>query len=353
VNRGGALLNGYSRTVFNNRRLAQDFEFVGEIPAASRGRWVLRALGSLREEQRSLFGHGDWRALVEATREIPLGTGRAAFRLGYEHSRTRGDTTSFIYDFDLLRARVLLSGGSTGWLPDWEFRVEGASKAVPRGLAGGYEEVRVGATWRSGGGSRREISLDGRLRDYGIDDGVGKDLRGFELNWRESLLGPSRLEAETRWVLSDYRSEDELYYDASELFFHLPFRPLRSGWTLSVGPVARLLWDLNRLGRDFRQLSARIGVNGLFGLGGFVDLTLEGGYRDYPSEISDVIEISSLSSSILRSDYWLVDLLFLVNLPLWGGVSFDVLASSSWEVHTVEAERIQVTLVTFGLARRF
>ena len=87
--------------------------------------------------------------------------------------------------------------------------------------------------------------------------------------------------------------------------------------------------------------------------GGYAELDLEGGYRNYASGESEVIEISSLSSTFLRSDYWLVDVLALVNQPVGRGLSVDLLASLSWEFHRQDSERIHIAFVTLGVVQSF
>jgi hypothetical protein len=82
-------------------------------------------------------------------------------------------------------------------------------------------------------------------------------------------------------------------------------------------------------------------------------MSVEAGYRDYRSGTSQVIEVASLSTSLLRSDYWLVEALALVNIPLVAGITLDAVASTSWEFHTRESERIQVTFATVGVERGF
>lgn len=343
-----------SRTGFTRERLSQDLEFLAELPGQTKGVWRFRVDAALREEERSLVGHGDWRTRVEATREAPLSeTVDGLFRLGWEHSRTRGDSTSYLYDYDLLRVRTGLTWGA-GWLPAWEARLEGRLKEVPRAEPGGYRELRGSVGWRPEPGVR-SVNLEARLRDYEIDDAVGRDLRSLELELKQRLAGTRSLslKLETRLEGTDYDGEDELYYDSAEWQAHLPLQTAWNGWELSAGPAARLLWDISDGSRDFRQWTWRTGAGRLVSAGGFAELSLEVGHRNYLSGGADVIEVSSLSSSILRSDYWLVDALALLNLPVWGGVSVDLVASTSYEQHRGESERIHITFVTLGLSRGF
>ncbi len=344
----------YSRTAFNQERFSQDLEFVGEIPGQKKGRWLFRLNGSFRDDKRSLVGHGDWITRVEMTRELPLrGSMSGGFRIGWDHSRTRGDSVSYLYDFDVLRARLFASGGGA-WLPGWESWLEGATKTVPRGEPGSWQELRLGGAWRKGGGANT-LFLNARLRDYDRDLAVGRDHWSVEVtSWNRLFGGPgSSLNLEAEGTLLDYAGFDELYFDAAELVLRLPYRWRTGGWALSAGPTATSLSDLQGMDRAFRQWTLRTGINRLFGLGGFGDLTLEGGYRDYRAGSADVIEVSSLSTSILRSDYWVLDLLALVNVPFWNHFSIDLMASSSWELHTRESERIQVTFANLGVSRTF
>ena len=63
--------------------------------------------------------------------------------------------------------------------------------------------------------------------------------------------------------------------------------------------------------------------------------------------------MSSLSTSILRSDYLVFDVLFLFNLPIFNRTSLDLMASSSWELHATESERIHVTFANLAVSRSF
>ena len=344
----------YSRTAFNQERFSQDLEFVGEVPGQRKGRWLFKLMGAFRDDKRSLVGHGDWQARAEMTRELPLSSKvSGGLRLGLEHSRTRGDSVSYLYDFDLLRARLFTSGGGT-WLPRWEGFLEGSTKSVPRDEPGGYQEARIGGAWRQTGGAHT-LLLDSRIRNYDHDEQVGRDYVSAELTSWNRLLGTSRssLSLEAEGVVVDYQGEDELYFDSAELALRLPWKRTSQAWTVSVGPTATFLSDIHGNQRDFHQWTARGSLNRFFGLGGFGDLSLEGGYRDYRSESSDVIEVSSLSTSILRSDYWLIDVLFLFNMPVFNRVNIDFMASSSWELHATESERIHVTFANLAVSRSF
>jgi hypothetical protein len=344
----------YSRTAFNHERFSQDIEFLGEVPGQRRGRWLFRMNGSLRDDDRSLVGHGDWLTRVEMTREVPFREKLSGgFRIGWDHSRTRGDSVSYLYDFDLLRARLFASGGGS-WLPGWETLLEGKAKIVPRGEPGGYREAHLGGVWRQSQAGRT-LLVDARIRDYDQDEAVGRDYWSGELTSWNRLWGSSSssLNLEAEGVLVNYRGEDELYFDSAELTLRLPWKQSKGNWSLGLGPVASFLSDLGDGNRDFRQWSARGSLNRLFGLGGFGDLSLETGYRDYRSESADVIEVSSLSTSIIRSDYWLVDILALLNLPVGGRISIDFMASTSWELHTAESERIHVTFANLGFSKAF
>jgi hypothetical protein len=120
-----------------------------------------------------------------------------------------------------------------------------------------------------------------------------------------------------------------------------------------TGPAAEGLADLEGGDRDYLEWTVRGGLARTFGTGGFLDLSLDTGYRDYRSGGAEVITISSLSTSLLRSDYWLIDALALLSVPAGRAFSVDLTASSSWEFHRAESERIQVTFATIGVARSF
>jgi len=342
-----------SRTEGNRERFSQDLDVRGEVPAGVGGRWRFGASGAFRDDERSLIGHGDWRTALDGAREVALGpNGRGTLRLVWEHSRTRGDTTSYLYDYDLLRAR-LGAGAGAGWLPVWEGTVEGTWKRVPGDRPGGYGEVRAGGSWRKPDGAAH-LDLDLRFREYAVP-GVGRDVLSLEAGSGTRILerGAGSLSLRTRTTVSDYRGEDELYFDALEVEGHLPWQQPAGDWTLTAGPAGGLLVDLDRGGRDYVQGSVEGGLNRLVGAGGFVDLSAEAGYRDYRSGAADWIEIATLSTSVLRSDTWLFEVLGLADIPLGSRFTLNVLASSSWEIHVHESERVQVTYASLGIGRLF
>jgi hypothetical protein len=194
-----------------------------------------------------------------------------------------------------------------------------------------------------------------RRRDYAAGGDVGRDYTGAEAVGRGRVLGgeTSGLHLEGEAYVYLYAGQDELYYDSAELVLHTPWRRRAGSWDLGVGPAVRFLRDLDGGNRDYVQTTGRGSLGRLLSGAGFGEVSLEAGYRDYRGEGSQVIEVTSLSASLLRSDYWLVDLLVLGNVPVVGGVSLDLLASSSWEVHPGESERIQITFVTLGVSRAF
>lgn len=343
-----------SRSAVNRERWSQDLEFRGEVPAGESGRWRFLARGALRDDDRSLVGHGDWQARLEATREFGTGTASGGgVRVGWDHSRTRGDTTSYLYDYDTVRARVFLTRGS-GWLPRLESFLEGWVKDVPAGEPGGYREVRLAGAWRDADRAR-SLTWEGRIRDVADEDGVGRDLAGGELAWRDRVWnrGASSLHVESEVQATDYAGEDDLYYDSVEVDARLLYRREGEAWTVFAGPAVEVLADLGGEERDYWQWTGRGSASRLFGLGGLVDMSVEAGYRNYRSGTSEVIEVASLSTSLLRSDYWLVEALAIVNIPIVAGVTLDAVASTSWEFHTRESERIQVTFATVGVERGF
>lgn len=341
-----------SRTLINSQRLGQDLEVLGNLRGEGERRWRIRLLASLREETRSLVGHGDWRVAAEATRDAPLGPGQAGFQVGLEHSRTRGDTLSYLYDFSLLRAGLRYGGGE-GWLPAWELRLAGATKMVPRAEPGAYSEGVAGFAWRPRGGESREASLEVRHRDYVLDEDVGRDGTTFELDWQERIGRRPRLEIRANWIRSEYGRSDDLYFDADEIQLAALLQPVRGRWTLEAGPLGRYLEDRDGGGRGFRQVGGRLGTNGFWGTGGFCDLGFEAGYRDYTAVDSGRFTVEGLSSTILRSDAWMFDLLLVGHAPLGGRFALDAMVTASWEYHPLEQERIQIALATLGISRYF
>ena len=340
-------------TSVNAETFSQDASVRAELPAGA-GAWRLRAEGSFLDDARSLVGRGDWRAGAEVERTRPLGSGReGALRLGWEHSRGRADSVSYLYDYELVRVRAsaragdLLGGG-------WEGHLEGAGKFVPGGASGSWREVRVGGERRGGIGDDR-VTVELRVRDVDGDGGTGRDFRSAEAGGERRLAGSDSLGVgiEADLQVTDYRGRDDLYFDAAGLDLYLPVRRGRGGWTVAAGPAAEAVRDLGGGSRDYLQWSARTSAERFLTGGGFVELDLEGGRRDYRGAGAATIEISSLSSSLTRSDYWLLDLFAVASLPVSPGVSVDLMASSSWEFHRDRSERIQVTFVTLSAARRF
>ncbi len=351
--RGGAGLEILTDTALNDERFSQTAEAVARFEDAA-GFWRFRAGASLRDEKRSLVGDGDWSTRLTAEREQDLGASvRGGLRAIWEHSRIRGDTTSYLYDYDLARLRARVTGGGR-WLPVWEANLEGTRKAVPGGGLGAYSEARLGGAWYPGGGLGRSLTLDLRIRGYD-EEGVGRDFSSAETRWRSRIAGSdaNSLGLEAEALVSDYRGSDDLYFDSADLSLYVPWRGERGDWTLSAGPAARALRDLGGGGRDYLQGTVKGNLGRLGSDGGFSDLTVESGYRDYRSAETEVIEITSLSSSLVRSDYWLVDVLALVNQPVGRGLAVDLLASLSWEFHRRDSERIHIAFVTLSLVRAF
>jgi hypothetical protein len=343
-----------SNTMFNSERFSQEMEITGAIPVDG-GRWRWRAHGGFRDEERSLVGDGDWRAGLEASREARFGRDlRGELRASWEHSRTRGDSVSYLYDYDLARARLRV-GESGGWLPIWELFAEGAAKSVPAGEPGAYTEARLSGLWRPGAIGEGVLTADLRVRDYRLGASPGRDMRSAELAGRTRLLTRSsaRIEWEANLEASDYSGEDALYFDSAVLTLHVPWTREVSGWSWTAGPAAARLQDLGGGNRGYTQWTAQGTASRFLNLTGFGELHLEAGYRDYGDGDGSAIEVTSLSASVLRSDYWLLDALLTLSLPVRDGLFVEAFGSTSWEFHPTEAERIQVTLVTLGVVRTF
>jgi hypothetical protein len=302
-----------------------------------------------------LVGEGDWRAGIEASREARLGRDlRGELRGSWEHSRTRGDTVSYLYDYDLARARLRV-GDRGGWLPVWEVFAEGSTKSVPSGEPGAYTEARVSGLWRPGARGEGVLTADLRVRDYRLGASPGRDVRSAHVEGRTRVLTrtSARIDLEADLEASDYRGEDALYFDSGELTLRVPWTREASGWTWTAGPAAARLQDLSGGDRGYTQWTAQGTASRFLNLTGFGELHIEAGYRDYGGGAGGTIEVTSLSASILRSDYWLLDALLTLNLPVRYGLSVEAFGSTSWEFHPTEAERIQITLVTLGVVRTF
>ena len=342
-----------SSTAGNAERFSQDLD-LHMRSADDAGRWRLDAHGGFREESRTLVGHGDWNARLGATREQFLGHGlTATLRGSWERSRLRGDTTSYLYDYDRARMRVGLR--PRGWPSSWEGYVEGSVKTVPGAQPGAYREMRAGGSWTPRDDGRSSLDLEVRGRDYERDGEVGRDVVEGDVAGRFRLheSNASSWNLETTLALCDYRGEDELYFDSGELTATVQWEHETGSWTVSVGPAARFLQDLGGKDRGYRQWTGRGSGRRFVGAGGLGEVDLELGFRDYQAEESEVIEISSLSSSLVRSDYWLVDAFASWMQPVGGNMSVDLLASFSWEFHGQGSERIGVGFVTVTLTRKF
>jgi hypothetical protein len=317
------------------------------------GRWRARTLFGVREESRSLVGHGDWKALAEFGREERLGESLfGLLRVNAEHSRTRGDTASYLFDYGLLAARAALRGGGS-WLHTWEAYAEVSAKATAFDLPGSYREVRAGGAWLPDGGLRSLLDLELSWRDL-EGDSVGRDQGRVEASFRGRLVGGDGpgLDAEARGTWLDVVGSDEIYYDAVELTMELPWTTGEGTWSATLGPTLEALWDLEDGSRDFRQPGARVSGSRRVG-SGFVEVEVQGARRDYTTPGAEVVEISSLSVALLRSDYWLLDLLVLAGVPLGPRTTLDVLGSFAWEFHDEDAERVHVGFLTVGVTRRF
>ncbi len=343
-----------SRTAYNSERFFQELRLSGFHPTGGGSSLEWRVDGAFREESRSVVGRGDWGVRSELRREQRLGSLRSVIRVGWDHSRSRADTTTYLFDYDLARLRATLSGGG-GWLSSWELYAEGGFKSVPLGAPGSYEELRAGGAWRPASDGSRSLVLDVRARNYREDGTVGRDFGSAQLEFRSRTVGWTRsaVHLELLAWLTDYAGSDALYFDSAEMALYLPWRLSQSLWTLAAGPAVRWLGDLDAGARDYRQWSLRSSLGRVMDSGGFGELTVEAGLRDYRAEVSEVVEVSTLSSAFLRSDYWLFEVLGILNIPVGSGFALDVLGSSSWEFHRNEAERIQVTFFTLGVSRRF
>ena len=49
----------------------------------------------------------------------------------------------------------------------------------------------------------------------------------------------------------------------------------------------------------------------------------------------------------------MIDLILVGHMPLWANLALDAMATTSWELHRREGERIQIALATLGLSRVF
>jgi len=349
----GRTLAVRTATSANAETFSQDAEIRAGLPGGA-GTWRLRADGSFLDDDRSLVGRGDWHVGADVERRIPWAATRTAIlRTSWRHSRGRADSASYLYDYELVRVRAEARGG--GLLRGgWEAHAEGALKEVPGGAAGSWREVRAGGE-RRGAGDDDRISLDLRARSYDENGVVGRDVRSLEAELDRRLAGTHALalSLEAGLDVDDYTGRDDLYFDAAMLDLHLPVSGEVRGWTVAAGPATELLHDLGGGSRDYAQGTLRASAERFLDPGGFLELDLEAGRRSYRESGDTTIEVASLSSSLTRTDYWLVDLFAVAGVPVTPAVSLELTASSSWEFHGVGSERIQITFVTLSAARRF
>ena len=342
-----------SNTGYNARRFYQELDGRLSIPA-SNGYWYLRTFGALREESESFIGHGDWNVGTELRRQFTMNQNWAARLEGrYRHSRTRGDTLSFVYDYDRtdITLRVMHSGAGRSV---WEGYATGTFKKVPRGFDGSYSQAALGAVYRPPLGRRLYFAAEARSRTYDQTGTVGRDFLELDASARgTAMAGESNsLLAELEFLGADYRDQDDLYYDFAQLTGFFPWECRGTQWTTLLGPRVRLLWDTQNGTRNYRQFTMRGEATRVLGVFGFGQFSLEGGYRDYRGG-SETIEVDSLSGTLLRSDYWVIDAMILANVPLGGPFSLEVLADSALEVHQPESERIHVTFANIAVTTSF
>jgi|GEM_PF-4711820 len=341
-------------TRYNRETFDQGVDLQLERAAADGGAWTLEASGTFRDEARSLVGSGDWGAEVAATRRLPLGEAwESDLRATWKHSRTRGDTTSFLYDFDVFTAKAEVLGGG-GWSPAWVMRLEGTRKQVPGDLEGAYTEGTLGAAWHPPGPGRLRLGADVTLRNYDRDGDVGRDYLEVDAEAGHLLWsrGNHAVEASLDLSTADYATSDDLYYDFGQATLFLPWQWDDGTWNTSLGPRARVVSDLGGGDRDYAQWSVRSEAGRSLGIGGFFQVSLETGFRNYRGE-GELIELTTLSTTLLRSDYWLWDAMVLGEVPLGSGFSLEILGDTLLEVHTAESERVQVTFATLSVVHGF
>jgi len=342
-----------SNTFHNAERLTQRFLARGARRGGG-GLWVVEMEGHVRDEERSLAGNGDWNAEITSRYRRSLSAvWSGEIEAGWDHSRTLGDTTTFVYDYDLARVRLGVEAGS-GWLPGWEARVEGLRKSIPEGLPGSYTELSAGGTRRTSGRRGWVFGLESRLRDYDVNADVGSDFREFDGDALGRPLGGTRhaLLVEAEADVIDFSEEDDLYYDYARLTLYPAWEWKGAVWSTRFGPRARFLWDTGPGERDYRQWTARGEVGRPLGPLGYVQLTVEAGERDYRVEDADFTTIDAASVSFLRSDYRLLDFLLVTDVPLFAGLALRVIADSTLEFHDA-GERINITFGNLALAFPF
>ena len=351
---GAALsLDLESSTLNNAERFGQELRARGSRRAAG-GVWTLDVQGHVRDEERSLVGGGDWRTAVRGRHRRALSSSWSTeIEAGWERSRTLGDTTTFIYDYDTARARVGVEAGE-GWLPVWDAHVEGVRKDVAGGLAGSYTEVSAGGVRRTAAGRGWTFDLEGRSRNYDVNGDVGSDFLEADLDvLGRPLHGHEHaLIVEAEVSVSDFTEEDDLYYDYARFTVYPGWEWKTGAWSARFGPRARILRDTGGGDHDYRQWTVRAETGRTLGALGYFHLSLDAGARDYRSSDTEVITVDAVSASFIRSDFRLLDVLLLADLPLPAGFAFRILADTTLELHD-GGERVHITFGTASLVRTF
>jgi hypothetical protein len=342
-----------SLTLVNAERFQQELGAAVEWRGPDGARWRLVARGALRDEENALAGHGDWNVEGEIRRDHPLRPGLLGrLEVRARRSATRGDTTSFVFDYDRLEARAGVFGTGAS---AFDLTLRGVQKSVRDDDAGTYREGGFTAAVRPPGSARFDATLDLRLRDYEIESVAGHDFHEGDLALRARPWhgGSLALGVEAGFLAADYREEDDLYYDYLRTDLYLPGTWSDLAWRVDLGPRIRWLRDLTGGDRDYLQTGARAEVSRLWGSGGFLQAALEGGFRDYRAEEAERIDLQTLSTTLFRSDAWVWNALVMADIPLGAGFAMNLLADSLLEVHEQDSERILVTFVTLSLVRPF
>lgn len=343
-----------SRTFLSSDRVTQSLDGLLKFVGEDRHVWTFRGEIDIREEESSLVGHGDWGTRLQAGRSLPVSS-TVTFEsdVSWMRSRTRGDTTSFIYDYDRLRWRLGLVGEGE-WLPKWDAYLNFTTKDSQDEDEGSYFEIDGTGYWLASESRNLRLRTGARVRNYKTGGEIGRDFFQFDIDVDSELWqsGDAEIGMELELESTDYQGSDELYYDfgLASLYPFLKHRGLV--WDFRVGPRLRRLLDWQKTGRDYWQGTLRGDIGRTFGTAGFGELSLEFGRREYQND-SESLELTDLNTTLLRSDYWLINALLLVNVSLGQAYSLDLLADTLLELHATDSERVQVTLASLSISRAF
>jgi hypothetical protein len=234
----------------------------------------------------------------------------------------------------------LRSGSDSGWQTALlggivRRHAPGAERVSYRELRGGFE-ISGNGGWCVG------AALHFADRRYEIDPSLTDFLRGrVRLEWLNSRLAATWLGA--------LEVEAYNYLDRASLvsdYIQVDLRQRRvfalsSSWRPFVEPGVEALWaDSAQLGGDYVEPRVSIGAEFLHVTGWWANADLTARYRSYDQTLPGI------------SNYWRFGASLLVDGPLWGRLTFNLLYAPDWEWHDNGTDDISVSLISASLRYR-